>query len=239
MDRNTLTGLVLIGLILTVFTIINKPSEEELNKIEQEQIAKTKEAKVKEAKVKEAAAAAGLNTEATEVQAVNTVPTSDSSEAITPALILDSSFTRETDKFRIDFSTKGGQIQALYLKEYKSYADYNKNSNEALCLFNKGDHKTSFIFFDGDQLVDTKNLSFSIVDAPNDQAILEATYKAGKIRQTYSLKNKSFNVDFKIEFIDLNGISKDNIRMNWYTSFLQTEKLLSEQRRVSTICFNE
>ena len=237
MDRNTLTGLVLIGLILTVFTIINKPSEEELNKIEQEQIAKTKEAKVKEAKVKEAAA--GLNTEATEVQAVNTVPTSDSSEAITPALILDSSFTRETDKFRIDFSTKGGQIQALYLKEYKSYADYNKNSNEALCLFNKGDHKTSFTFFDGDQLVDTKNLSFSIVDAPNDQAILEATYKAGKIRQTYSLKNKSFSVDFKIEFIDLNGISKDNIRMNWYTSFLQTEKLLSEQRRVSTICFNE
>ena len=27
--------------------------------------------------------------------------------------------------------------------------------------------------------------------------------------------------------------------MKWKTSFLQTEKLLSEQRRVSTICYNE
>ena len=37
MDRNTLTGLVLIGLLLTVFTIINKPSEEEL-KAQQEKV---------------------------------------------------------------------------------------------------------------------------------------------------------------------------------------------------------
>ena len=46
MDRNTLTGLVLIGLLLTVFTIINKPSEEELKQQEAE-IAKAKEAKAK------------------------------------------------------------------------------------------------------------------------------------------------------------------------------------------------
>jgi type II secretory pathway component PulM len=36
MDRNTLTGLVLIGLLLTVFTIINKPTEEELKQQEAE-----------------------------------------------------------------------------------------------------------------------------------------------------------------------------------------------------------
>ena len=41
MDRNTLTGLVLIGLLLTVFTIINKPSEEEL-KAQQEKVEKAK-----------------------------------------------------------------------------------------------------------------------------------------------------------------------------------------------------
>jgi len=46
MDRNTLTGLVLIGLLLTVFTIINKPSEEELKaqqeKVEKEKLAQSK-----------------------------------------------------------------------------------------------------------------------------------------------------------------------------------------------------
>jgi hypothetical protein len=30
MDRNTVIGLVLIGLILSVFTIFNQPSEEEI-----------------------------------------------------------------------------------------------------------------------------------------------------------------------------------------------------------------
>ena len=35
MDRNTITGLVLIGLILTVFSIFNRPSEEDIKKRQQ------------------------------------------------------------------------------------------------------------------------------------------------------------------------------------------------------------
>ena len=42
-----------------------------------------------------------------------------------------------------------------------------------------------------------------------------------------------------MEFVELNGNAKDNIQLTWQTSFLKTEKLLSEQRRVSTICFDE
>ena len=36
MDRNTITGLVLIGLILTVFSIINRPSEEDIEEQQKE-----------------------------------------------------------------------------------------------------------------------------------------------------------------------------------------------------------
>ena len=39
MDRNTITGLVLIGLILTVFSIINRPTEEYIKK-RQDELAK-------------------------------------------------------------------------------------------------------------------------------------------------------------------------------------------------------
>ena len=53
MDKNTIIGLVLIGLILSVFTIVNQPSEEEVKVMEKkakielaEQKAKEKEAKV-------------------------------------------------------------------------------------------------------------------------------------------------------------------------------------------------
>ena len=41
MDKNTLTGLVLIGILLTVFTFLNKPDEKELKeKQKQEQLKK-------------------------------------------------------------------------------------------------------------------------------------------------------------------------------------------------------
>jgi YidC/Oxa1 family membrane protein insertase len=43
MDRNTLTGLVLIGLILTVFSIFNQPSDEDIKKK-----AKTEQVNAKE-----------------------------------------------------------------------------------------------------------------------------------------------------------------------------------------------
>ena len=53
MDRNTVIGLVLIGVILSIFTIVNQPSEEELKaeaaKSKKEQIdKKTKKESEKE-----------------------------------------------------------------------------------------------------------------------------------------------------------------------------------------------
>ena len=106
-------------------------------------------------------------------------------------------------------------------------------------MFTKGDHLTSYSFFDGDQLIQTKNLNFKLKNESNAKVILEAPYKTGAIRQTYKFSKDSYNIDYKVEFIELNGIAKDNIQLSWQTSFLQSEKLLSEQRRVSTICYDE
>ncbi|MBL6667765.1 MAG: membrane protein insertase YidC, partial [Crocinitomicaceae bacterium] len=232
MDRNTLTGLVLIGLLLTVFTIINKPSEEELKQQEAE-VAKAKEAKAK-SKEKDAVT---IDTAKSSNENLDLDEQQNTAENKTE--LADSLFTRKTDKFTVEFSTKGGQISALYLNDYKSYNNYSKGANEALCLFTKGDHLTSYSFFDGDQLIQTKNLNFKLKNESNAKVILEAPYKTGAIRQTYKFGKDSYNIDYKVEFIELNGIAKDNIQLSWQTSFLQSEKLLSEQRRVSTICYDE
>ena len=42
MDRNTTIGLILIGLLLTLFTVINQPSNEEIAKAKKEQALKEK-----------------------------------------------------------------------------------------------------------------------------------------------------------------------------------------------------
>ena len=232
MDRNTLTGLVLIGLLLTVFTIINKPSEAEL-KAKQEKVEKAKLAKTK-ASLKDTLSLVSPDRDV--VDSLQEVPVQKN---ITKTLIKDSVFSRSTDKFRIDFSTKGGQISAMYLNDYRSYVDYNKDVKSALCLFKKGDHLTSYSFYDGDKRIQTKDLDFRLKNESKSTVVLEAPYKSGVIRQTYKLKENSYNIDYQVAFVNLNEISKDNIQLNWKTSFLRTEKLLSEQRRVSTICFDE
>ena len=148
MDRNTITGLVLIGLILTVFSIINRPSEEEIKKQQKEQVAKTEKIKVNKIK------AAPNDTTVRDTTSTNQPVMDDAAEMILDTVqpvekkvVRDTVIKKETDKFIIHFSNIGGQIQALYLKEYKSYNNYKANKNEALCLFDKGDHLTAFIFF--------------------------------------------------------------------------------------------
>ena len=42
MDRNTTIGLIIIGLLLTLFTVINQPSNEEIAKAKKEQALKEK-----------------------------------------------------------------------------------------------------------------------------------------------------------------------------------------------------
>jgi len=240
MDRNTITGLVLIGLILTVFSIINRPSEEDIKKQQKEQVAKTEKVKINKNK-------AELNdTLVRDTTSANQPVMDDTAEMILDTVqpvekkvVRDTVIKKETDKFIIHFSNIGGQIQALYLKEYKSYNNYKANKNEALCLFDKGDHLTAFTFYDGNTRVNTSNWDFDFDNSQANKIIFSCDYKEGKVVQSYQLKNGSFNVDYQVQFVKLDNVSKDNIQLTWKTSFLQTEKLLSEQRRVSTVCFNE
>jgi YidC/Oxa1 family membrane protein insertase len=39
MERNTVIGIILLGLLLTVFTIVNQPSEEELKEQQKKELA--------------------------------------------------------------------------------------------------------------------------------------------------------------------------------------------------------
>ena len=240
MDRNTITGLVLIGLILTVFSIINRPTEEDIKK-RKDELAKKEQVKTDSKKdlTQDTLNQDTLTVIQNVIEEENTASASDSIVVSKTPVIKDTVIIKETDKFIIHFTNIGGQIEALYLKEYKSYNDYKANKNNALCLFKKGDQNTSFSFYDGDTRVNTAKWDFEFDNSKAKEISFSYNYDKGKVVQTYTLKNGSYNIDYKVEFVKLDNISKDNIQMKWKTSFLQTEKLLSEQRRVSTICYNE
>lgn len=265
MDRNTIIGLVLIGLTLSVFTIFNQPTEEEIAaQLEQ---AKNEQGEFK-AETKESSA---VKLDSNLVQKLDNDgnPLKDSSggiwyknkttnidtlilrqdlidnkEKITPETpaeaVKGELITLENEKLIIEFDTKGGQVSSVFLKEFESYDDFANNDGkiDPLLLFDSGDASNGLIFpIDGDTLR-TKDKLFTVKSQSKEEIIFQLPVNAGTILFAYKLKPNAYDIDFDITLRDLNGkVSPQNVILNWDLSFKKSERLLSEQRRVSTVCY--
>ena len=225
MDRNTLTGLVLIGLVLTIFSIINQPSEEDLKKAKIEAAQKT------EQQIKEKKSEAPLKT----AIKTSTKKAGDLAKVVAKGEII----LLENEKLIVEFNTKGGIVAAVYLKEYKSYDDFSKKKDKPICLFRDGDAHNQLVFPFKNQKIYTKNYLFDVSQKTDNKIVFEMGIDGGKIIQTYVLNANKFDLDYTIQAKGLENVSKENMLLNWKTAFRKTERLFSEQRRVSTICYNQ
>ena len=265
MDRNTIIGLVLIGLTLSVFTIFNQPTEEEIAaQLEQ---AKNEQGEFK-AETKESSA---VKLDSNLVQKLDNDgnPLKDSSggvwyknkttnidtlilrqdlidnkENITPEnpaeAVKGELITLENEKLIIEFDTKGGQVSSVFLKEFESYDDFAKNDGkiDPLLLFDSGDASNGLIFSIGGDTLRTKDKLFTVKRQSKEEIIFQLPVNPGTILFAYKLKPNAYDIDFDITLRDLNGkVSPQNVILNWDLSFKKSERLLSEQRRVSTVCY--
>jgi YidC/Oxa1 family membrane protein insertase len=230
MDRNTTIGLIIIGVILSVFSIFNQPSEAEIKKQEKEiALQKKKEAEAKK-KEKEA-----KSVKKDKMSDASTKETSVKKE-------VKAELTRlENDKLIIDFSSKGGMVAAVYLKEFESYSDYaNKSSKKVkkpLRLFSEGDALNQLVFSMNGQKYYTSGYVFDVVKLTDNAITYALDLGDGKIiEQEYVLKKDAYDLDYNIHLEGLKG--SKNYAFNWKTAYRKTERLFSEQRRVSTVCFD-
>ena len=236
MERNTVVGIVLLGLLLTVYTIVNQPTDEEIKVQQQKELAIKKQQA-------EAAKKSALAKEKT--TAKDTIK--DSTDTIQKPILKAETVRIESAKLAIDLSTKGGQIDAVYLKEFNSYSTFSSKLNgktsgndPGLCLFNKGDQTTGIQVMDGNKSISTSSLFFTKSTVTPSKVILTAKTPAGnEVVQTYSINKDSYTIDYSIKMIGFKGNTGSNVLLNWNTNYLKTERLLDEQRRVSTICYNQ
>jgi len=225
MDRNSVTELVLIGLILTVFSIMNQPSADDYKK--KAKAATTKDID-KPAKKK--------NNTAVSANAGSEITPNDRTKA--KKVATGKIISLENEDLHVEFNTKGGIIAAVYLKKYKSYKDFAAKRDAELCLFKNGNAYNQLVIPVGNQKIHTRNYLFEVVKQDSKSIVFEATLAGGKVRQTYSL-NKSYDLDYVVELVDLKGVANENVKLNWKADYNKTERLFSEQRRVSTVCFNQ
>jgi YidC/Oxa1 family membrane protein insertase len=223
MDRNTTIGLVLLGLILTVFSVINQPSKEDNKKKSKAKIEQTDKVKAQKDKTKVVQANTG----------------NDTPELMKKSVPVKGEIVKlENDKLIVEFNTKGGQIASVYLKEFSSYKDFAKKKKASLCLFKDGDNRNQLVFPYKNGTFRTGQQQFNVLKKSQNSIVFELELEGGKIIQSYNL-NKGFDLEYDIQLVGLNDVARKNIQLNWRTEFRKTERLFSEQRRVTTICYEQ
>ncbi len=237
MDKKQVYGLVLIGLIFTVFTIFNKPS-----KADQEKAAKkatnTASAKVAGKDVK-------INViDTSSVESKDSLVNLTKKQVSKPAsLAIEKGqlIRLENKKLIVDFSTKGGKVAAVYLKGFESYDDFKdvKQKSRALNLFRDGDAVNELSIPINGKVLKTGDLGFTVKEKTKNSIVFTLTPSEGKtIEYEYTLKENAYDLDYVINLDGFdNKVDAQKVQLNWKASLRKTERLLKMQKQVSTVCF--
>ncbi|MFP4018245.1 MAG: membrane protein insertase YidC, partial [Bacteroidales bacterium] len=251
MDRNSVIGLILIALIVIIYGIVNKPSQEEieqakrrrdsLQRAQQEQVDTTEE---------ETAEEPGAKTSEREEPEIDTEledssknkelqdqygPFAVSAEGEEEFIIL------ENDKMKLKLFTKGGRPYSVELKNHKTY------TKEPLILFEGEDNKFGFNFFADKRQISTNELYFENVEqedslyADNNAQRVTLRLYAGEDRYIdyiYTLEPDANMMDFHIKFVGMNEVIPNNystLNLDWEMFAPQLEKGRDNESNYTTV----
>lgn len=238
MDKNTIIGFILIGVVLVAFSWFNRPTPEQLEaqRRYQDSIAMVENQRQMEIKKEE-------DQKMREMQAFENLPDSAKAEQLRQnygnfagAMVgTDGYTTLENEVIELRVSNKGGQITYARLKEYDDY------KAEPLVLF---DESTSSLGFSlvtaNNQVVKTNDLYFKPVEGATDNS-LTMRAMAGDNRYidfTYTLAPNDYMVKYEIKGTGLNGVlspSTESLAMTWVQDIRQQEKGRSFEERYVTL----
>lgn len=226
MDKNTLVGFVLIGAVLVVFSVMNKPSSEKMAEMNRQQDSI-------QAIQKEAAAKA--EAEAAKIQEI-TPAVLDSASLFFDAGTGPEKFTTlENDLVRLTFSNKGGRVYAATLK------DYNDQEGKPLTLFDGEDTRLNFLFRDKKGEIETAGLYFRPVNVTDSSLTMRLEADSSRfIDFKYQLRKSSYLVDFIIEATNMDGLlsaTANSIDINWDQKVRQLEKGYKFEERYSSLTY--
>jgi len=200
MDRNSIVGIVLIFAILVVFSIMNKPSKEEI------EAAKRKQDSI--ALIEKEKAAAMEQQMEKEKPAKDAQPDSLSKEKEAQAKVdelgvfgsmavgKEQFYTLENNLMKIKFTNKGGRVYSVTLKDYKTY------DSKPLVLFNGPETQFSLNFFAKNRSIQTQDLYFLPSTDQKDIVVTGPTVTKGndgRIKFNKEHPGQTDSISFKLE----------------------------------------
>lgn len=209
MDKNSITGIVLIMAMLLGYQYFFAPKEDAI-----QPKAKT-------------AAIATKNSAAK--------PTLDTLPAITKdSAIKEQIFTLENKDVKIELSSLGGKISRVELKNYKSYKTYTTNGKDAIRLFDCKKDVFSVEIPTGSSKIALNNLVFAGNQSGQQVNFTSILPNGKRINLSYSLPETGFQLNYGIDAKEIaDQITGSDYLIHWKENVTQSEKDANEERKAT------
>jgi YidC/Oxa1 family membrane protein insertase len=254
MDRMSMIGLFLIGLILIGSSIFFAPTEEEIAALKKQQdsialIEKEVAAKATaQLKASTAVADSNLNAPA--------IPDSLNADSLNALLLSDKLgvfsaagqgeeeiVSIENEVLKVNLTTKGGRIKSVELKQYKNF------EGKPVRLFESDSTRFGLNFFAQNRIISTNDLYFKASGkgfsvAAKDSSTFTMRLEAGApdryLEYEYALTGDKYVIGFKVNFVGLNSIIASNtgyVELNWVEELIKQEKDMTAERTNATMYY--
>jgi len=242
MDRNSITGIVIIGIIIIAYSLYTRPSAEERAAVKHQQDSIAAVMKAEEIIKETAAKKTVLHPDSAVVAVVNDsakqellkqewgdfASASQGSEQMT---------TLENNLVRITISNKGGRVRQVELKNYKTF------DGRPVQLIGADSSSFGLSLAAQNRIINTNDLYFQTpgISPSRSQASLRLNASSGKyIEYVYSLGEDSYMLGFKINVVGLNDVIASNatyISLDWKQSIARQEKSIQSEHMATTVYY--
>jgi YidC/Oxa1 family membrane protein insertase len=221
MDKNNATGLLLISLLLLTYFLFFSPDPAQF---QQEQ-------------AEEQAAAAQENAgPASQPEQVEVL--SDSLMAVRFGFFARGmqgnarEVVLENPDVRITFSSHGGKIESVVLKNYVTY------TREVLELIDKDRNRMQETLDTRNGKIVLQDLYYEVKQAGQSVSFVLASPEGGELKRTFTLAAEGFTLDYEMAMQGLNQVVLgDAVQFYWYNRMPMVEKDLQQTRNQSTVNF--
>lgn len=230
MDKNTITGLVLMGLLLIGFSWWSQPSsEQKAEMMRQDSIA---------AVMKQKAETNRKNAEAKHLAEQKARQEADTTALFHEALQGEAhDIVLKNEKLQLTLNTKGGTVTKAVIKGFK-----DKEGNKDVTLLDEKVHSLNFTLSTKDANIATQDLFFQPSAQTDSTVTLTANAGQGKsMVLTYKL-GPNYLLHMSMQVKGMNGLfAPDTKVMNvdWKDKCRQQEKGFTFENRYSTLTYHE
>ncbi len=228
MNKNTIIGFVLIGLILFGFTWFQSKQYDKQVAYQNQLDSIARAERLAQWKADSAAGLLPFQDTSASASVQPILEAEQPHAAIYKDSLLETAHNAEAsfvnienDKIAVAFTTKGGQPYSVRIKNYRNY------DSTDLYLFNPGESEMGYGIYTGEN-INTKDFVFTLTEVTDSSVTMRLPFRnGGYIQQRYSLQPGSFVVRNEVSFVGMDGIIPRNVSyydFDWDVTIPRMEK---------------